>query len=64
MTDAMQALAAVQALPPITRGVYELSDAECKKFRRRLYALNKNNAAGWKWRTLRDGTLVLAWRLY
>lgn len=58
-----QVLSAVQALPPITKGVYDMADRECKKFRSRLYALNKNNAAGWKWRTMREGSLLIVWRV-
>ena len=63
MQKVEQTLSAVQALAPIAKGEYDLTDRECTIFRRRLYALNKNNAGGWRWRTLREGGLLLVWRL-
>lgn len=45
-------------------GEYELSDRECKLVRQRIYKLNKDNAAGWKWRTMREAPYLLVWRIH
>lgn len=56
-------MAEIQAIPRATAGEYELNDREAQKLRSRLYALNKNNAFGWRWRTMRDGRYILVWRI-
>lgn len=33
------------------------------RYRSQLYGLNKDNAAGWKFRTMRNGSLLMVWRL-
>lgn len=49
---------------PLSRGgEYELSEREMKVFRSRIYSLNKNNAAGRRWRTMRDGAILIVWRI-
>jgi hypothetical protein len=53
----------VQRLPKANTGEFELSDAEAKTLRSRIYSLNKDNAAGWRWRTMRDGRFLLVWRI-
>ena len=53
----------INAIPLARAGEYELSDRECKKLRSRIYSLNKGNAAGRRWRTLRDGPILLVWRI-
>lgn len=39
-------------LPPADAGVYMMTKSEIKRKRTQLYALNKDNAFGWRWRTL------------
>jgi hypothetical protein len=37
---------------PLAEGVrYRLDDADIVRVRARIYQLNQNNAAGWRWRT-------------
>lgn len=50
-------------IPLARAGEYDLSDQECKRVRSRIYSLNKDNAAGRRWRTLRQGTLLMVWRV-
>lgn len=51
-------------IPKARAGEFELSEQETKTLRSRIYALNKNNAAGRRWRTLREGSLLLVWRIH
>lgn len=53
----------IYKIPLARAGEFELSEKECKTLRSRIYALNKNNAAGRRWRTMRDGTLLMVWRV-
>ena len=53
----------IQAIPRAAAGEYDLSEKEARRLRSRIYSLNKNNAAGRRWRTLRDGTLLIVWRI-
>lgn len=53
----------ILAIPKARTGEYQLSDKEMKKLRSRIYALNKDNAAGRRWRTMRDGDLLIVWRI-
>lgn len=55
--------AQILAIPKAKTGEYQLSDKEMKKLRSRIYSLNKNNAAGRRWRTMRDGDLLIVWRI-
>lgn len=49
---------------PLSRaGEYELSDTEMKTLRSRIYSLNKNNAANRRWRTMREGSILMVWRI-
>ena len=50
-------------IPLARAGEYELSDREIKTVRSRVYALNKHNAARWRWRTMREGNILLIWRI-
>lgn len=50
-------------IPVARHGEYELSDAETAKTRRFIYSLNKDNAAGRRWRTMRERGLLLVWRI-
>lgn len=53
----------IMNIPLARAGEYELSDYECKQVRRRIYALNKENGRGWRWRTMRDFPFLLVWRI-
>lgn len=53
----------LNAIPLARAGEYELSDKEMVTLRRRIYSLNKNNAAGRRWRTMRDGPILMVWRI-
>jgi len=53
----------IHRIPLARAGEYELTDKEMKRLRSRIYSLNKNNAAGRRWRTLRDGPILMVWRI-
>lgn len=53
----------IQAIPLARAGEYELSEKEMKTLRSRIYSLNKNHYAGWRWRTMREGNRLLVWRI-
>lgn len=59
----MPTIQQIEAIPLARAGEYELSDRECKLIRGRIYDLNKHNVAGRRWRTMRDGNLLLVWRI-
>ncbi len=50
-------------IPISVQHAYELSDKECQKTRSYIYRLNKGNVA-YKWRTMREGTMLLVARFY
>lgn len=52
--------AEIEAIPIIAASEFDLSDRETAKLRRMLYAINRE-ARGVRYRTLRDGTLLLVW---
>lgn len=59
----------IMDLEPANSGVYELTESEIKTLRSRVYALNKDNAYRWRWRTLVDGkkgrySQLLIWRIH
>ena len=51
------------SIPRAAAGEYELSEEEIKKTRARVYSLNKDNAAGYRWRTMREGRLLMIWKI-
>jgi hypothetical protein len=51
------------SIPLARAGEYELSDREVKTLRSRIYSLNKHHVHGWRWRTLREGNLLMVWRI-
>lgn len=59
----MPSLGEIEAIPLARAGEYELSDKEVRRLRSRIYSVNANNAAGRRYRTLRDGPLLLVWRI-
>lgn len=50
-------------IPRAQAGEYELSDKEVRVLRQRIYRINKDNAAGWKFRTMRDRPYLMVWRI-
>lgn len=34
-----------------------------RNYRKRLYEINKHNAVGWKFRTIRNGSILMVWRI-
>lgn len=53
----------LRSIPLARAGEYDLTDRECRILRSRVYSLNKNNAAGWRWRTSLVGGVLLVWRI-
>lgn len=54
---------------PVSADVYNLTEQEIKTVRSRVYALNKDNAFGWRWRTLVEPSRgrfhqLLVWRIH
>lgn len=45
------------------QGEYEMGEAECERTRRLIYWMNKNHPRGYRFRTMREGTLLLVWRI-
>ena len=64
----MPTLQNIMDIPAAVAGVYELRPEEIKQVRARVYSLNKDNAFGWRWRTMvergsgRTDTLLI-WRI-
>ena len=54
----------IKRIPKARAGEYELTDKEVKQLRQRIYSINKDNAAGWKFRTLREGSLLYVWKVH
>lgn len=50
-------------IPKARCGEYELSDKECQRLRSQIYSINKHNVAGRRYRTMRDGPLLIVWRI-
>lgn len=53
----------IAAIPLARAGEYELNNREAALTRRLIYKMNKNHVHGWRWRTMRDGDLLLVWRI-
>lgn len=53
--------AAVQAIQVVPITEFELNDKELGKLRRHLYAVNRDGIR--RYRTLREGRIVLVWRI-
>jgi hypothetical protein len=68
VTDTLPSMGDLKRLPVARSGTYELTPAQVVAARARVYALNKDNAAGWKWRTLttpakRGRVTLTIWRI-
>lgn len=42
---------------------YEVNERECRTIRSRIYSINKNNAAGRRYRTLYEFGILMVWRI-
>jgi hypothetical protein len=56
-------------IPAAVAGIYEMREEDIKRLRSRIYALNKDNHFGWRWRTLMERTrgryhTLLVWRIH
>lgn len=57
------------AIPVAQAGEFELTEKEIGKLRRRLYGLNKDNAAGHRYRTMMERSsysathLLMVWKI-
>lgn len=56
-------LANIVQIPRAAQGEYELGNKEIETVRRRLYDINKHNVAGYRFKTMREGNLLLVWRI-
>jgi len=54
----------LKALPRAACGEYELSERETKRLRAQIYSINKHNVAGMRFRTLREGSILVVWRIH
>lgn len=63
VTPSLPTAEAIQKIPLARAGEYELTDREMRTLRSRIYSLNKHHALGWRWRTMREGSFLLVWRI-
>jgi hypothetical protein len=66
---AVPSLQDLMDIPAAVAGVYEMREEEVKRLRSRIYALNKDNHYGWRWRTLLERGrgryhTLLVWRIH
>lgn len=59
----MPSEADILRIPLAKAGEYDLTDKEVKTLRGRLYSINKHNVAGFRYRTMREGRLLMVWRI-
>jgi len=62
-SNVMPTREAILSITKAQAGEYELSDRECKQLRAQIYSINKENVVGMRFRTLREGGLLLVWRI-
>lgn len=46
-----------------SRGEYDVNDREAQRIRAQIYWINKNHPRGYRFRTMREGTLLMVWRI-
>jgi hypothetical protein len=68
VTDTLPSMGDLKRLPVARGGTYLLTPEQVTKARARVYALNKDNAAGWRWRTMvtpakRGRVMLTIWRV-
>lgn len=56
-------LADIVQIPRAAQGEYEMPLKDIETIRRRLYDINKHNVAGFRFKTMREGNLLLVWRI-
>lgn len=56
-------LASVVQIPRASQGEYDLSRGEIETLRRRIYDINKHNVVGFRFKTMREGNLLMVWRV-
>lgn len=66
--DALPTMGDIKRLPLARGGTYTMTPAQLTAARARVYALNKDNAAGWRWRTMatpaaRGRVTLTIWRV-
>lgn len=66
--DALPTAGELNRLPLARGGTYELTPAQVLVARSRVYSLNRENAAGWRWRTMtatgsRGKVILTIWRV-
>lgn len=57
---AMPSVADLKRMRVAKYNEYEMSDKECQKFRTLLYSINKQGE--FRFRTMRDGNILIVWR--
>lgn len=53
----------ILSIPLARCGEFDLNTQEMERTRRLIYSLNKSHVKGWRWRTMREGDLLLVWRI-
>lgn len=53
--------AQINAIPLAKAGEFELTEREMRLTRQRIYGINKDGIR--KYRTIREGTLLMVWRI-
>lgn len=56
MSNEPDRITEILSLPVATGATYQLDDLDIIRLRQRIYKINKDNAAGWRWRTTRIAT--------
>jgi hypothetical protein len=56
MSNEPDSITEILSLPVATGATYQLDDLDIIRLRQRIYLINKDNAAGWRWRTTRIAT--------
>lgn len=58
-----QAITDILDLECAIQGEYSMTDKEVIRFRTILYMINKNHPRGLRFRTMREGDLLMVWRI-
>jgi hypothetical protein len=53
----------ILSIPLARCGEFDLNTKDMERTRRLIYSLNKSHVKGWRWRTMREGDLLLVWRI-
>jgi hypothetical protein len=56
MSNEPDRITEILSLPVATGATYQLDDLDIIRLRQRIYLINKDNAAGWRWRTTKIAT--------